>query len=396
MRHWVLRIGGWVALVALLGAGCQFLGARPAVEQEPAPPFADDFASHDLSKWDYSEGKPAFRLSPGRGVLAPPKQTVMFGRREAMAAFTLRSEAKLPADDSRLHLRFLYAGKGNQWRGYLLSLTRKGTDPFTLQCSLQVSREEGKPVSGLGSQSLVFGTADDKRMEHWTKYAGAALAARWKEVARMRFAPRNSFLPVEVSVAGQSLSVSVNGLLVFSLPNELPAGGVQFELVNAAELASVRIAPPEPSGLFLPLDLAPIFNRDGITDGFLGEGVREGGDLGDGTALSASVLPPANSVARIEGVPFRMPSYADDALNVVDVGDSRWLESRDDGFRCRSYVGMRPGDGNPASLRLAVPRDWYRAAWLLCLATGKSEGVDTETVPEVTLRLGSFGYPFRL
>ena len=396
------RLAGLVAMVAALGVevSCGPVGRTGAAEPPPPPIFLDDFSSGSLSKWDDSEGKPTFGPASAPGVIAPAGQTVVFGRREPLGQFTLRSQVRLPADGSRVNLRFLQrrGEKRSLWRGYLLSITRKGQDPFTLQGGFQVAGQEGKPLRDLGTASLVYQTAGDKLLDHWTKYAGKALAARWQAVSARRFEEAGKGVMLEVAVSGPTVTATLNGRLLFSQPTEHPAGGFEFELHNGAEVADVRVTPAGPDSPYMAIDLAGVVNRDGIaTSANPGDG-----DLGDGSILPAEGLPPAGTVARIGGIPFRMPSYADGRLNVVDVGDSRWLESRDDGGRCRTYTGMRPGDGNPACLRLAVPREWYRAAYLLCCSTApgdkqaQADAADTETLPEVTLRLGCFGYPYRI
>jgi hypothetical protein len=402
--------------------------ARPGPGAEPPPPvpapqsqpaaFADDFATGDFAKWDYAQGKAVETAAKDHRAAAPANQAIRFGRRQAGAPFVLEARCRAPDKSSRLSLRFLSAGEGKTWCGWLLTLQRRyDKDQLAgIQCTLQQAVKAGEGPRQLASILLACTPADEKLLAHWRKYADEDHARRWEKLAALRARRIEAAVPLRIEAAAGEVTVRAGGHLVAHVarigngdrhPN-LPAGrqvaekradsepvhvsdpsGLEFELTNQAELLDVRLAPPPAAeaGPYEPLDLSGLYNRDGVAT----PAKPTEGDLGDGTALHAEGLPPAGRTAEVRGLPFRMPSYADGELNVVDVGDSRWLEAADDGYRARSYMQMRAGDGNPACVRLELPRRWYRAAYLLCASS-----TEPDTARAVTVRHGRFGYPIRL
>lgn len=92
---------------------------------------------------------------------------------------------------------------------------------------------------------------------------------------------------------------------------------------------------------FIPLDLRPLFNNDGISwDADLGDGDFDG----EGGTYPAEDLPPGNALVECRGIPFFFPDKEDGALNNVA------LEGQ----------------------RLAVPAGAYRALHLLGAADSGS------------------------
>lgn len=66
--------------------------------------------------------------------------------------------------------------------------------------------------------------------------------------------------------------------------------------------------------VFVPLDLQPLFNNDGISwDADLGDGDFDG----EGGTYPAEDLPPSNTLVECQGIPFLFPDKEDGARNNV-------------------------------------------------------------------------------
>jgi len=103
-------------------------------------------------------------------------------------------------------------------------------------------------------------------------------------------------------------------------------------------------------------------------------------DMGDGYAIALGELPEADSHVTVGGIPFYIGKR--EAGDSLDVGLACWPKAAEDPRPIYSHYGPS-GKGDPQVPSVNVPKQYYSAAYLLCIAD-TSEG----KTPVVSFRLG--------
>jgi hypothetical protein len=173
------------------------------------------------------------------------------------------------------------------------------------------------------------------------------------------------WLRLRIEVTRRQARMWVEGTLAGSL--DFPArsgGGIALSLNEKDQLRAlmVRRIPDQTAG-FLPLDLAGKFNNNGL---------GEGGDLGDGTALDAAALPPAGRYIAVRNIPFYWNCSAGKSNNI----DMTQATVRGGG-RLFFYDA---NDGDRKRVMLRVPRRQYNELALLVAADNRSAATNELTV----------------
>jgi len=124
-----------------------------------------------------------------------------------------------------------------------------------------------------------------------------------------------------------------------------------------------------PDGQFVPVDL---------TANYHGKCIKA--DMGDGYAVAPGELPEADSHVTVGGIPFYIGKR--EAGDSLDVGLACWPQVEEDPRPIYSHYGPS-GEGDPKVPSVNVPKQYYSAAYLLCIAD-----TSEEKTPVVSFRLG--------